>query len=166
MNGVAERIKDGGDIAIDFGVVLPDVVCGQRHELGEGAGPINAKALSIGAHVPLPRLAVPAAAASDVSFSAYQVAALEISHVVADRYNFTHKLMTHDQRHWNCLLGPVIPFEYVHVRAADARAIDADHDVIRRHRRLGHFLEPQARFALLLDQCFHFGYSRKMMREL
>ncbi len=51
VDGVAERIEDGGDVEIDAFVVTPDVGHRQRDVFGESAGAVDADALGVRAEM-------------------------------------------------------------------------------------------------------------------
>ena len=84
MDGVAQGIENGGDFAVDGGIVTPNVGHGQGDELGEGTGPIHADAAGVSAEVTASGQAVAAAATDDVTFSTDNFAGVEIIHVAAD----------------------------------------------------------------------------------
>ena len=60
-----------------------------------------------------------------------------------DRDDLAHKLVTHHHRHGNRLLGPGVPVVDVHVGAADAGAADLDQHVVDADLRFGDVLQPQ-----------------------
>ena len=78
VHGVAERVEDRGDVAVDAVVVVPDVGHRQREVLGERARAVDADALRVLAQVPPAGEAVAAAAADDVPLAADDVAGVEV----------------------------------------------------------------------------------------
>ena len=69
VNCVAKRIEDGCHIAIDAGIVPPDVGHRQRNELRETSRPVDAYSRRVGAQMTPPGHAVAATAANDVPFA-------------------------------------------------------------------------------------------------
>ena len=130
MNGVAKRIKNGGDFLVDSRIVSPDIGHGQGNELSEGAGTIDSDAFCRSAEMTPAREAVSASAAYDVAFAAHDVAWIEVADIRADLDNLADELVTDDHGLRNGLLRPVIPLVNVHVRPADTGITDADQDVV------------------------------------
>jgi len=81
MYGIAEGVKDGGDIAINTVVMMPDIGHGQGDIFSKCAGAIDADALSFGAQVSPSGEAVAAATADHVPFTADDVTGMEVSDV-------------------------------------------------------------------------------------
>ena len=123
VDGVAERVEDAGDVAVDAGAVVPDVGHRQREIFGEGAGPIHADAPGVRAEMPAAGEAVAAAAADDVAFAADDFAGEKVVHVRADLDDLADELVADDHRHGDRLLRPGVPLVDVQVGAADAGAI-------------------------------------------
>ncbi len=78
VDGVAERVEDGGHVAVDARVVVPDVGHRQRDVLGEGAGTVDADALGVLAQMAAAGQAIAAAAADDVPLAADDLAGMEV----------------------------------------------------------------------------------------
>src|SRR5262249_49597177 len=130
VDGVAERVEDGGHVAVDARLVVPDVGDRQGEVLGEGPGAVDADAASGGRQVPGARQAVAAAAADDVPLAADDVAGLEVVHVGAEGDDLADELVADHHGHGDGLPGPVVPLVDVDVGAADAGPVDADEHVV------------------------------------
>ena len=105
MHGVAERVEDGGDVEVDVRLVPPDVCCGQRDLLGEGAwmvDPTRVRALN----APTGH-AVAATAASRVALTAHEVAQTRLLHVGPDIHDLADELMADNKRHRHAGTLPV-----------------------------------------------------------
>jgi hypothetical protein len=155
VDGIAERVEDGGDLRVDPGPVVPDVRHRQGDQLGERPGAIDADTLRVGAQLPAPGHAVAAAAADHVALAAHEVAGVEVADVVSDGNDLAHELVADDERHRDRALRPGVPAVDVHVGAADSGAVHADQDVVDAVLRLGHVLQPQASFRPALHKCAH-----------
>jgi hypothetical protein len=90
------------------------------------------------------RQTVPATTANDMTLATDDLARKEIGNVRTGLNDFTDELVTDDHGSRDSLLGPGIPLIDVEVRAADARAMDSDEDVIDTERRTGDVLELQS----------------------
>src|SRR5207249_9705164 len=82
------------------------------------------------AEVPPSGEAVAAAAADDVALAAHEVAGMEVGDVRADLLDRPDELVPHDERRVDRAGRPGIPGLDVEVRAADARLVDPDEDVV------------------------------------
>src|SRR5205823_5205409 len=105
-----------------------------------------ADAFGIGAEMPSPRQTVPASAADDVSLAADNLPGKEVRHVGACCDDFTDKFMSDDHRYRDSFGGPVVPFVYVQIGAADTGAVHPNQHVVDAEDRLGHVLEPETTF--------------------
>ena len=99
--------------------------------------------------------AVPAAPAHHVAFARDQFAGMKIDDIGADVSDLADEFMADRHGHGDGLLGPGIPIVDMHVRAADASAVDADQNVIDADGGLGDVFEPQAGLGVRFDECFH-----------
>src|SRR5258708_3541595 len=98
---------------------------------------------------------VAAAPTDDMTFATHQISGAEGRDVAANLDNCPHELVTDDERRGDSVLRPGIPVINVEIGAANASTQHANEDIIDSDRRYWHFLQPQARLALVLDQCFH-----------
>ena len=81
VDGVAERIEDGGDLVVDARGVLPDVGHRDDDVLGEGSVAIDADAEGVSAEMATTGQAVAAASADDVALAADELADGKIGNV-------------------------------------------------------------------------------------
>ena len=130
VDRVAERVEDRGDLLVDARPVVPDVGHRQRDVLGERAVAADAEPDRVGAQVAPAGQAVPAAAAHDVTLARDEVARMEVGHVATDLDDLADELVADDERRLDRPGGPRIPRLDVEVRAADARLVDPDQDVV------------------------------------
>ena len=142
MDGVAEGIEDSRHFLIDLRVMPPDVGHRQRNQLSKTTRPVHADAQRLRAEMPSPRQAVPAAAANHVALPADDVPATEIIYVRADFDDLTNEFMSNDHRYRDCLPGPVIPLEDMHVGAADTCVSNADQHVVDADGGFWNFFQP------------------------
>ena len=150
VDSIAEGIEDRSHVTIDRGVVMPDIGHRQHQVFGERSRPINPDALGVSTQMAATGQAVPAAAAHHMPFAADNVAGKEVSDVGAHFHDLADELVTHHHRHGDRLAGPGVPLVNVHVRAADARAIDLDQNIVDAHLRNRHIDQPQPGFRLAL----------------
>src|SRR6185437_10286433 len=155
MHGVTEGIEDRRYLLVDAVMVAPDVRHGQRNELGECAGPVDAHALRGGAQVTPACKAVAAASADHVAFAANQVTGKEVVDVGADGDDFAHELMPDRHGHGDGFARPFVPLVYVQVRTADSGVPHAHQHVVNADRGFGDFFEPQAALGLAFYQGLH-----------
>jgi hypothetical protein len=155
MNGIAERIKDGGDISIDVIVMMPYVGHWQGDVFRERTGSIDTDALCVLAQMPSAGEAVSAAAAYDVPFTGDDLAGVEIFDVRTHFDDLADELVADDHRHGNRFLGPRVPVIDVKIGPADSGLFDPDQYVIDTDRGKGDILEFQAATAMMLYQSFH-----------
>src|SRR5256885_14869703 len=101
------------------------------------------------------REAIPAAPADHVSFTADNLAWIEIGDVGASFDNFAHKFMAHDHRHGDGAGSPVIPFVNVQISAANAGPMDTDEDVVDANSGLRNVFEPEAGLRFIFNERFH-----------
>ena len=137
------------------GACFQTFVMGSAMQLGERAGAVDADALGVGAEVAPAGHAVAAAAAHEVTLAADDVARREVVHVRADRDHLAHELVADDHRHRDRALRPGVPGADVQIRAADARAQDADQHVVDADLGLGRIDQPDARPRLRFRERFH-----------
>ena len=109
VDGVAERVEDGRDVAVDATAVMPDVGHRQRDEFRERAGAVDADAVGVRAEVAAARQAVAAAAADDVALAADEFAGEEVVHVRADLDDLADELVADDHRHRDRASAPTRP---------------------------------------------------------
>ena len=119
MDGIAERVENGGNVQIYAGPVVPDIGHGQGDVFRERAGAVDADALRVGAQVTPPGEAIAAAPADDVAFAADDLAGEKVGDIVADFHNLADKLMPDSQRDGNRLFSPGVPVIDMQVGAAD-----------------------------------------------
>ena len=155
VDGVPERVEDRGDVGVDAVGVMPDVRHRQRDQLGERPGPVDAHAARVRAQVAAAGHAVAASAAHDVALARDDVAGVEVAHVRPDGDDLADELVADRHRDRDRPLGPGVPASDVQIGAADARAADADQDVVQAVVRLRDVLEPQARLGVPLDERQH-----------
>ncbi len=166
VNRITEGIKDGGDIAIDTVMVMPDVGHGQCDIFGEGARTIDADTLSFGAEVSATGETVTAASADHVSFAADNVAGMEVRHVGPDFDDFADKFVSDDHGNRNRALGPGIPFVNMHVRTADAGSVDFDQYVIEADFGFRNVFQPEPFFCVAFDEGLHLCFFPEFQRFL
>src|SRR4029079_497783 len=128
---------------------------GQRDELGERSGAVDAEALGVRAEVPPAGHAVAAAAAHEVALAADDVTRRGVVDVRSDLDDFAHELVPDDHRHRDRALRPGIPGADVQIGAADAGALHADQHVVDADLRLRRIDEPDAWTRLRLRERFH-----------
>ena len=124
MHGVAERIEDRRDVAVDARGVAPDVRHRQRDVLGERARVVDADPVRVRAQVPPARHAVAAAAAHEVALAADEVAGREVVDVGSDCDHLADELVADDQSATGTVrCAHASQRVDVKVGAADARAL-------------------------------------------
>jgi hypothetical protein len=146
VNGVAERIEDGGDLMRDAGRVAPDIGHRDDDVLGEGSVAIDADSKRVGAEVAAAGEAVSTATADYMAFAADDLANGEIGDVGAHGYDFADELVANDEALADGGFCPGIPVVDVEVGAADAGVENADLDVVDAHLRLWYVLKPETAF--------------------
>src|SRR5262249_27527501 len=158
MHRIAEGIEEGSDVAIDRGIVVPDIGHGKGEVFGKGARPIYADTLGMGTEMPPTRQAIAAPATDDMPLATDDFAGKEIGYVRSHFNNLADELMANHHRHRYRLAGPGVPFVDVDVGSENPRPVDFDEHVV--HADLGHrhVFEPQSRLCFALDQCFHRGH--------
>ena len=65
-----------------------------------------------------------------MAFPANDISRLEIADIVAYSHDFANKFVPHYHGHGYGVLGPGIPLVDVEIRAADARPIHLDEDIV------------------------------------
>ena len=118
--------------------------------LREASGPVHAHPEGVSAQVPAaarqlrqnPQVTWPSPDTRSPIF--------EAADFLADLHDLAHILMPHVHGHGNGLLGPVVPFPDVHVRAADGGLSYLDENIVVPHFGLGgpDELEPGAALGL------------------
>ncbi len=165
VHRVAERVEDRRGLLVHPGPVVPDVRHRQRHQLGKGAGPLDAEPDRVRAQVASAGHAVAAAPADDVPLAAHQVAHGEVAHVRPVTDHLTDELVPDHHRHRHRLLGPGVPAVDVQVGAADACLAHADQNVVDARLGCGHLLEPQPLAGVGLDQSLHLARCRPRLAQ-
>src|SRR6185369_5429488 len=125
---------------------MPDIGHRQSQILSKRTGPIHADAFGIGAQVAPAGQAIAATSADHVALAADEFTGEKIFYVGTDFDDFTHELMPNHHRDGDRFLRPLVPFENVNVRAANAGAIHFDHHVIDADLWHWHLIEPEAGF--------------------
>ncbi len=161
VDGVAEGVEDGGDVERHVLVMPPDIGHGQGDVLGECARAVHADTLRVRAEMASAGQAIAASPASDVAFTAHDVAGEEVQHVGADFRDAADELVTNGHGHGNDLLGPIVPLVNMHVGAADTGPQHLDENVV--DSDFGDFdvFEPQAGLAFTFHQGFHNSYGNR-----
>src|ERR1039458_10835918 len=119
MNGVAERIEDGGNFRFDRLAVLPNVRHGEHDEFRKRSRAAYTHTLGVSAKVTPAGQAVAAAAAHHMTLAADQFSDPEVRYIRTDRDDLAHKFVADDHRDRNGRLRPGIPFVNMKVGAAD-----------------------------------------------
>src|SRR5689334_6099134 len=109
MHGIAERVENGRNLAVDAGIMPPDVAHWQRDIFRECARTVDADALGVSAQMAPARQAITATAANDVAFAAHDRARMEVVHIGANLDDFADKLVS--DCHWDRNGGsrPIVP---------------------------------------------------------
>src|SRR6516164_7644518 len=155
MNGVAEGVEDAGYLAVDVGVMRPDVAHRHGDVLCKAARPVNAHSARGGAEVPPPRQTVSTTTADDVALSTYHLAGEEVNNVRADGRHFPLELVPYYHGHGNGSARPRVPLQDMQVRSADGRPVHPDEHIVDADLRNRYFLEPQPRLRPALHQRLH-----------
>ncbi len=166
VNRITERIKDGGDVAIDTVMVMPDIGHGQCDIFSEGTRTIDADTLSFGAEVSATGETVAAASADHVAFTADNVAGMEVRHVGSDFDDFTDKFVSDDHGNGDGALSPRVPFVNMHVRTADAGSVDFDQYVIEADFGFRNVFQPEPFFCVAFDEGLHLCFFPEFQRFL
>jgi len=135
VHRIAERIENGGHIAIHAAVVHPNVGHWQNQVFRKSARAIHPDTFRVGAQMSPACQAVSAMAAYDMAFAADDLAGEKISYIRADLDNFAYEFMANNHRHGNGFAGPIVPVVNVKISPADARTIDTDEHVGRSDSR-------------------------------
>src|SRR5580765_3230543 len=112
-----------------------------------------------------PREAIPTMSTGDVTFADDEVAFCESFDVIAYAINNTHKLVTDDDRHWNCFLRPSVPVGDVHVGTADRRLQHPNQHVVVADFWNKNILEPKTGLCFGFDNRLHRLHYRKARRS-
>jgi hypothetical protein len=155
MDGVAERVEDGGDLMADAGSVLPYVGHRQDNVLREGPVAIDPDSLGVGAEMAATGEAVAAASADDVPLAADKLADGKVGDIGAEFDHLADELVANHETGADGGTRPGIPIVDMEVSSADARVEDADFDVIDTDLGFGDVLKPQAAFAAAFYECLH-----------
>jgi len=155
VDGVAKRVEERDDVLRDRGVDLADVAAGDREELGEGAGAVDADFLGVRAEVAAAGEAVAAAVADDVPFAGNEFAGADVGDAGADGFDNTAEFVADGHRHRDGAFGPGVPFPDVEVGAADGGLADFDQDVHRADFAGGDVLEGESGAGGGFDQGLH-----------
>ena len=155
MNGVAERIEDRGDFAVDIRAVMPDVGLRHRDILGERAGPIDPDTDRVLAQVAAPRQAVAAVAADDVALGGNDFAGKKILDVGADFDDLADELMADDHWERNGFARPIVPFINMEIGAANAGFPNPNQDIVLFDNRDWCLFEVQSDFIAAFNESFH-----------
>jgi hypothetical protein len=142
MDGVAERIEDGGNFVRHTRAVDPDVGHRQNDIFREGAISIDADAEGVGTEVATTGQAVATASTDDVALAADELADRNIGDVRAGSDDLADKLMANRQTLSDRGAGPRVPLIDVKISAADTRSENANLDVVDTHLGLRNILEP------------------------
>src|SRR6516165_4732722 len=130
MNGVAEGVEDASYLAVDVGVMRPDVAHRHGDVLRKAARPVDAHPARGRAEVPPPRQTVAAAPADDVALSTYHLAGEEVDHVRPDGRHFPLELVPDHHGYRDRPAGPRVPFQNVQIRSADGRPVHPDEHIV------------------------------------
>src|SRR5690242_11153709 len=152
VDRIAEGIKDGGDLAVDAGVVTPDVGHRKRDVFGECSGTVDAHTFCMRTEMTPPSQTVPASATDHVPFSADDLAGMKINYVRADSDDFADKLVANCHRNRDRGARPIVPVVDVDIGAANSRVRDADQNVVDADSGFGDIFEPQSWRGLAFDQ--------------
>ena len=118
---------------------------------------LNSEQLHVLADVWHPVLAEIALAAGNMGLAGHPVAHLALRDVFSHRHDLAGCLMAHGNGGFDPLLGPLVPFHDVQIRAADGRAVDLDEDfiVIDLRDRQVSVIDQAGRGVDLLDKAAH-----------
>ena len=155
MNGIAQRIEDGGILLRNGGIELPDIGFGNDHVLGEGAVGIDADDFHVLADVRFAGAALQALAASHVHLGGDKVAFFHAGDFIAESRDFAAEFVAGNQRRVNAVLRPAIPVVDVQVGAADGRDFHFDQDVVASEGGNLYFADLRARRGFRLDHRQH-----------
>src|SRR5206468_1858366 len=132
--------------------------------IGEAAGTLQPDALAVAAQVPFAGAAVAAMAAGDVSLDRDALTFVKADHLAADVGDLADELVADGHRHRDVALRPLVPVVNMDVGAADGRAPHRDEEVVVPDLGPRHFLEPDARLALGLDERAHRHFTTPISR--
>src|ERR1044071_2933141 len=121
MDGIAQRIEDGGVLQRDSGIELPDIRFGDDDVFGEGAVGVDADNFDVLTDVSFAGAALQALAASHVHLGGNEVALLDAGDFVAKGRYLAAELVSWNQRRMDAILRPAVPVVNVQVGAADGR---------------------------------------------
>ena len=155
VRGVAERIENGCNFVVNGGRQFEHVGRRNGQIFGECPGAVHAHARGVAAQMPPAGPAIAAVPAGDVAFSRYAIAGAEAAHFAAQLDDFPGVFMADGHGHGDGFLRPGIPVVYVHVGAADRRAVHLDEHVVVSDGGFRYVLQPDTGFRACLDQCFH-----------
>jgi hypothetical protein len=101
------------------------------------------------------RSTIAADAASDMTFRRNAIADNESFDFTAAFDDFSVELVANGCGYLDRALRPVVPLEYVDVRAANGASFYLNKNIVVADRRLRHVLHPDATFCMCLDQGAH-----------
>jgi hypothetical protein len=136
-------------------VVMPHVRHRKRDKFCEGSRAVDPNSFGVRTKMTPTCQTISATAADNMPFSADDVAGEKIGYVLSYFYNFPYELMTHDQGDWNGFLSPVVPFENVEVRAANAGFFNPNEHIIDTESGFWNVFQPQSFFGVSFDEGFH-----------
>src|SRR5690348_6474127 len=157
VDGVAERIENGGVMFRNGGIDFPDVARGDADKFGEAAVGIYADNFHVAAKMRLSGATGAAMAAVHMHLGADEIAGLERFDFGADFFDGPAEFVAEGHRRANARGGPFVPMVDMKVGAADGGGADADENVRRAKRRDGNGFELSALFGARLAQSFHLG---------
>jgi hypothetical protein len=137
VNGVAERIEDGGHVLVDRSRMDPDVGHRKCNVFGKRPRPIDADSLGSRAEMTSPGEAVSATTAHDVSLTADGLAREKIGDIGTYFDDLPDEFVPDHQGNGDGLGRPGVPLMNVHVGPANPGAMDANEDVVDARLRLG-----------------------------
>jgi hypothetical protein len=107
------------------------------------------------AQMPPASQAVAASAADHMTFATHQIAGAKIADVRSHLNDFADKFMTDGHWYGDGALRPIVPAVDMNIGAANARAPDADQNIVDANGGFGDLFEPQTGLALALYKGFH-----------
>ena len=157
VNPSAHGLEHAGRLVGDVILQQERAVPADLGVFGEGSVLGAAEQLHVLADVWHPVLAEIALAAGNMGLAGHPVAHLALRDVFSHCHDLAGCLMAHGNGGLDPLLGPLVPFHDVQIRAADGRAVDLDEDfiVIDLRDRQVSVIDQAGRGVDLLDKAAH-----------
>jgi len=155
VDSISERIKNGCNVAIHAGVVMPYIRHGHADQPGESARTIDSDPFRIPAKVTAAGQAVAAPPADHVPLGTDEVPGPEVHDVRAGRHHLAHKFVADHHRNRDCPARPVVPFVDVKVGSTNPGPQHSNKHIVDAGFGFGNILQGQTGTRRRFNEGFH-----------